>query len=465
MPDPSAHAAARGSANLHIPPRKLAHNASELHVELIAAPNQSFNKIGHDLTSVIHEQADQRIKEDTRTDDHLFLAVLDRRAYLDTCHGVMTECMDALAKAPKERSPLELSDVERMFAATAFFQNLSRSTMIRRNCCRFLGILTFQKGEMIYSFDTEATRAYIIMQGHADIYDGRLGTNANVEKFIYVRAWKNKKLFTYGPGKTFGQEALTSDQPTKYQHTAVCTQEMAVAVISKADYMRICNTDGMQEIIDKFWLLALEHSKVRRYGDSERDGIDFEGYKQLYLRIGKVITTKQMFSQKELRATMMEDWDEDLETFGSPKIRSLDYDQYSDSLFQLIDEWSGGVEWMELYEGLLQLMLTNFTTLSAEGELKLIPLKKVECCFQQLSDMKSVYAKKMQQYQVDHQIGLDEFGLSVKSANLKSFHEKISRKGIFKSIRDMTKGEGGRINPNGGDSIMGLLRDMFDAVD
>ena len=445
MPNLGAKAAISADASLHIPPRKRSPNASGLRVELIPAPKIGPTEQAQDLTSV---------EEGTREEEHLLLAVLGRQAYLDTCHDVINQCMDILAKAPKERSFLELTTVERMFSSTSFFQNLSRSTMIRKNCCRFLGILSFQQGKIIYPFGVEATATYIVIQGHVKIFDGRLGTNSTEEE----------ELHTYGAGGTFGQEALTSD-PTKYKHTAICSQDMVVAVINKTDYMRICNTDGMQAIIDKFWVLALQHSKITQYDDSQRDRIDFEGYKQLYLRIGKVITTKQMFSQKELRATMVEDWNEDLKTFGRPDIQSLDYDQYTDSLFQLIDEWSGGVESIQLYEGLLELMLNNFTTTTPDGELKLLPLKKVECSFQQLSNMKSVYAKKTQQYQLASQVGLDVIRLSAKMLHQKKcFRAAVSQKGLFKSIQDVTK-LGGKSSPNSGDGIMGLLRDMFDAVD
>ena len=81
----------------------------------------------------------------------------------------------------------------------------------------------------------------------------------------------------------------------------------------------------------------------------EPELMDYDGYKQLYLRIGKVISTKERFSQAELRDAMHEDWTNDLEQFGDSGAEVLTHAQYSDSLYELIDEWCGGVESTQLY--------------------------------------------------------------------------------------------------------------------
>jgi hypothetical protein len=76
----------------------------------------------------------------------------------------------------------------------------------------------------------------------------------------------------------------------------------------------------------------------------------------MYMRIGKTIADKRRFSRKELEGALMEDWNEDLVNFGGADASStpgrssyLTHSQYMDSLYQLVDEWCGGIESSELY--------------------------------------------------------------------------------------------------------------------
>ena len=122
--------------------------------------------------------------------------------------------------------------------------------------------------------------------------------------------------------------------------------------------------------------------------------MDFDGYKQLYLRIGKVIATKERFSMSELRSSMHEDWRNDLSAFGDPSSEILTHWQYTESLYQLIDEWCGGVESTKLYADLLRLML-DFSTDATDNGLVLKPLQNVPCQFQRLSDMRHIASQEV----------------------------------------------------------------------
>ena len=103
-----------------------------------------------------------------------------------------------------------------------------------------------------------------------------------------------------------------------------------------------------------------------------------------------------------------------LEKFGSvdamgERVQHLTREQYTLSLYELVDEWCGSVESTKLYEELLQLILDNSSVPLKDGvSIKLKPLRQVKCCFQQLVNMRSVYAKKSSERRVGSDIGTRE---------------------------------------------------------
>ena len=142
--------------------------------------------------------------------------------------------------------------------------------------------------------------------------------------------------------------------------------------------------------------------------------MEFSGYKQMYMRIGKSLASNGRFSQSELAECLEYDWEDDLEKFGSvdamgERVQHLTREQYTLSLYELVDEWCGSVESTKLYEELLQLILDNSSVPLKDGvSIKLKPLRQVKCCFQQLVNMRSVYAKKSSERRVGSDIGTRE---------------------------------------------------------
>eukprot|EP01047_Picozoa_sp_COSAG01_P056588 COSAG01_NODE_6435_length_3669_cov_1.367507_3_plen_574_part_01 len=180
------------------------------------------------------------------------------------------------------------------------------------------------------------------------------------------------------------------------------------------------------------------------------------------MRIAKVITTKQMFSAKELQKTMHQDWKEDLQLFGNPDTQTLNHEQYSDALYQLIDEWSNGVEAVKLYEQLLLLILENSTKLDRDGNLVLRPLRAVPCCFQALCDLRARWQSKVTQWQAASNIGKDDLG-NVRNEAVEKTKSTFSQQGIFKSIAEASRASSA--NSSGGRDMSAYLRQVFDSID
>ena len=224
-----------------------------------------------------------------------------------------------------------------------------------------MGITTVDAAQPIFKKRKTADQCFIIVTGRVGLYD-----NPGVKGAVPA---------VRGPGSFIGDECLKTQNVVKYEQDAIAQETVVLATFSKANYFRICHTEDVQKVIDKFWCLGLAAGK-----HSEPSLLDWNGYKLVYLRLGKVIATKKMFSQKELRESMKKDWISDLKLFGDPDLGALTHGQYTDSMYQFIDEWSNAVESTQLYEDLLQLILENISYVDKKtGELRLRQLPKIQC--------------------------------------------------------------------------------------
>ena len=399
-----------------VPPLQRANVGSIVHLE--GAQQASSAEVGGDDGAVESEQellqTSMELQDDNASADVL-VACLRRADFLESCHGVITRMMDVLATPPRNRTLAQLQLVQQMLANTDLMRRLSSSTLIQRNCCRFLGIATANTREIVFKKRGTAGQLFVVVTGHVDIFD-----SPGVQSDPPLRC---------GPGDCIGGESFRSREKERYEQEAVAVEPVVLAVLQKADYFRICDTQKLQQIIDKFFELAARASK-----DQESSSIDFSGYKQIYLRLGKVITTTKMFSQKELRDTMKEDWDSDLATFGDPDVQRLTHDQYSHSLYQFIDEWSAAIESMELYESLLEMILDEISFVKSDGSLVLKPIKRIKCCYQRLMDMRSEHCSKAKQYQLQSKVGQGEVTGAGDTETVAHFKGLLAKKGIYKSV-------------------------------
>ena len=350
----------------------------------------------------------------------VLVACLSRDDFLQCCNAVITRVMEVLGAPPRNRSPLQIELVRTMISGTGLMQRVCSSSLVQRNCCRFLGISSRGTKETIFKRRQTADRCFIILTGRVDLYDGI-----------------SEEPLERGPGAFLGDESVRSPDKETYEHEAVARSPVVLAVMSKADYFRICNTEAVQAVIDKFWQLGLANSK-----SADPSLLDFTGYKQIYLRLGKVIATKKMFSQKELRASMKNDWHSDLELFGDPELEALTHEQYTDSMYQFIDEWSQSVESTQLYEEMLQLILDNMTTVSPKtGDLVLLPLPKIQCCYQRVVDLCHTHERRVKAIVQGSTVGKLAIG---EADHVSHFKQMFAQKGIFQlgHAVEETEGEG-----------------------
>eukprot|EP01048_Picozoa_sp_COSAG05_P003993 COSAG05_NODE_199_length_14500_cov_458.233456_2_plen_465_part_00 len=129
------------------------------------------------------------------------------------------------------------------------------------------------------------------------------------------------------------------------RETAIATSSCILAYLLKSDYHRACDTARMEAIMEKFFNLGAEQSPSSidpgiTAGNVEPH-LDFKGYKQVFLRIGKVIAPKERFKFSELNDSAFGEWQSDLRTFGTPGALDqlepiLKKQEYFDSLFQLM---------------------------------------------------------------------------------------------------------------------------------
>lgn len=403
----------------------------------------NFDIKSDEVESLIHEEVLLHTELKSDNDDapraDVLVACLSREAYLECYHEIITRMMDILSSPPRNRSLSQLVLVQKMFSGTDLIRRLCKSTLVQRNCCRFLGVHTAKATEVIFKKKQNADRCFIIISGDVDLYNG-------------------DETLTRGPGALLGHESLLSPGEEKYQQEAVARSPTVLATITKSDYFRICDTTAVQAVIDKFWCLGLANSQ-----SGHPSLLDFTGYKQVYLRLGKVIATKKMFSQKELLSVMKADWKSDLELFGDPQMKALTHGQYTDSMFQFIDEWSKAVESTKLYEEMLQLILDSMTRLHPKtGDLVLLPVRKVTCHYQQLADLCTEHQRQVKALVTHSTVGILEVG---ESDHVAHFKEMFRQKGIFKQGHAVDKIEEALTTKEIIQREKAYMVELFDSID
>ncbi len=396
-----------------------------------------------------------------------------------TCVEYLTHVFHILSLPPKERTLPMLATLKDFLAPTEFMQGI-QSSMIRRNTARYMSLLSVEPGERLYKYGAPISGIYIVLHG-----------SCALEAMTGEPDQKGIGTTLQGPASLPTLEEMETEGPGVYAATATAIGDtpLVVAQISTQDYLRTSSLEGMQKIIDMYFQLGVDfqQSKAsqRRQAaeqaatESGRGGrgsitledteeynrvLRFAGYKQVYMRIGKSLASNGRYSQAELTECMKGDWQQDLEEFGDVELAKnltkdqaraanmldafdqteehhqelLTREQYTQSLYQLIDEWSGSVESTQLYEHILQLILDNSSTVASEaskagargkkkhksntqaletdtselkpgdpGYLALKPLRQVECIFQQLADSRVLFQKRTRRDRVLSEVGQD----------------------------------------------------------
>ena len=422
---------------------------------------ESENKIAEVLKVEIDTRDDGRPDNmDKRTGEHYdeimradaIVAELSLSTFNECCVNYLTTFMAILSQPPRDRTLPQLTMVTEFLAPTEFMRSM-QSAMVRRNCARYLSLQVYEIDERVFKYGTDAANIYIVLRGLCELETGK----------------KDDEILEKGIGMTLAGEGK-SVMPTleqleesgvgTYKYTATATGDslLVLAKVTAEDYVRTCSLEEIQKVIDMYWqlgidfqLLKAEQRREAAKKMSELQGrgripeiledskeynsvMRFPGYKQVYLRIGKSLASNGRYSQSDLVECLDGDWENDLEEFGEDlegeEARDfLTREQYTQSLYQLIDEWSGSVESTKLYEKILQLILDNSSIPApAKTDLELLemaedeteerqrgdpgylllkPLRQVECCFQKLADMRVFYQKITKADRVESKLGQD----------------------------------------------------------
>jgi calmodulin len=314
------------------------------------------------------------------------------------------------------------ASLQKIFAAYGEMLGITIHHRVREQQNTSWAVVTFANGSAV----TRCLEAKVVMAGSnvLTVTRAELQNSSDDADNTQLCEEEHQRSQTLTAGAHFGDETNKRKTRTSYRHTAKAVSGAVLACLSKQDYWRVCSTDSMQAVINRFFKLAVHHSS-----DSVQSTqlVDFDGYRQLYLRLGKVIATQERFSAKELRNSMHQDWDEDLHKFGDPENNpeTMTLSQFSESMFELVDSWCGGVESTELYSNLLQTILDESTQSIPHAEppdnLEFKPASKVRCCYQQLMNQRAEFQKKE------------------KVAKAKAYKEDVQREQFKKSDADAMK--------------------------
>jgi CRP-like cAMP-binding protein/Ca2+-binding EF-hand superfamily protein len=502
------------------------------------------------------------------------------------CVTYLTNVMDILNSPPRNRTLPQLTTVVDFLAPTEFMQSM-QSSMVRRNCARFLSLQVVEKDQRLYKYGDPATAIYIVLRGSCELDSGE----ANEEPLLM-----DIGATLQGPSNLPTLERMEAEGPGSYAFTATARGDtpLVLGKISAEDYIRTCSLEAIQKVMDMYFQIGVDYqqnrAKTRRQtaeAEAEASGrgiqgawrairltdtaeynsvLRFAGYKQVYLRIGKSLASNGRYSQAELVECLEGDWEQDLEEFGDPeeckkitqelaiqanKLDDFDpndeeqselltREQYTQSLYQLIDEWSGSVESTKLYEQILQLILDNSSDLAPDAEqiaapastrrsraatnaaaarsststadgrvsdntvdggyangenhnggegiengviaaaieeaeeqgpakkqpgdpgyLLLKPLRQVQCCFQQLADMRVFYQKITRADRVQSEVGVKKF----QTARNESLDKlKNMKRGASSGLARMTA-QLDIAEDATEDEIDAILRKTFESVD
>lgn len=394
------------------------------------------------------------------------------------CVAFLTNVFSILNELPRTRTLPMLATLVDFLEPTEFMQGM-KSAMVRRNATRYLSMHIAEPGQRLYKYGSPITAIYIVLRGTCQLDTGK---TEPIEKGVGATL--------QGPASLPTVAKMEKEGPGTYEYTATAVGDtpLVLAKMSVKDYLRTCSLEGIQKMIDMYFQLGIDFQqskatqrRERAAKEAEESGrggqgsielkdteeynnvLRFSGYKQVYMRIGKSLASNGRYSQAELIECMASDWEQDLEEFGDTEEalklteqqaiaanmigefdrteedhgQLLTREQYTQSLYQLIDEWSGSVESTKLYEQILQLVLDNSSAVAGDGKnasvrrkkkqasnnkrnskvdagerkkpgdpgyLVLKPLRQVDCIFQQLADMRVYYQKLTREARVKAEI-------------------------------------------------------------
>lgn len=320
----------------------------------------------------------------TATTDCVF-ATLTRDDFTRVNTEIGEQAVAILDKSFFERSDADISSLLLLFNHLPFISKL-RSRLLQQHCCRFLRVKRVQPKQVLYKQGEVGDEMCIILTG-----------SLKVEKW---RGSSSRRAASGGRGEVarcrvgtaFGESVITANSELGRRHetTVTANDDAIVATLSRQHYLQITRTAELQLQIDNYWEMLMNDA----YGDERSDLTEFVDaalYHKLHLAIAK--TLHEDWSPQDAAEQVQADWLNDLarHNLGAD---SLNHRQFSDALFEFVDEWCTTIS-IPLYSKFLDKVWCNIRSFWCESETKGTRYK--------ISSIESIHSihKDMQRLQAD----------------------------------------------------------------
>ena len=187
------------------------------------------------------------------------LAVLSKQSYESVTTSALDHVKQILTTTPAKRNRNDVQFVTDMFCHSyktiPFFAALP-SAILRKACCKHLGVREFELGSTIFYEGDEADHdyfMYIIISGDVQL-EGTLTHCGSTRNLLATDVSATQHLSS---GDEFGNFMLAPEgQENKRHCTAKVTSEHCVlATLDRNDFMRLCKIDEIEIWNDRFWKL------------------------------------------------------------------------------------------------------------------------------------------------------------------------------------------------------------------
>jgi hypothetical protein len=198
-----------------------------------------------------------------------------------------------------------------------FFIHSLGSRMMRRQCVKRLTYTSLQAGEIFYKEGFIGERMGIVIKGAISLD-------------VFGETGRKKHDHMVGVGEAIGQRAMVGQlaKDIVADRTATAEVDTVLAVLTRGEYQCVVKMEEMQIIVNKFWVLVCPPDKQE---------ISFGQYVKLQTRIAKSI--QPFWDKKSADKVAREDWERDLALLSDVATQRLNQQQFSESMFQLVDEW------------------------------------------------------------------------------------------------------------------------------
>ena len=311
------------------------------------------------------------------------LATLSRANFVHVNHELGEAAVEILEKTFMERTEEDIEQALGLFAHLPFLVRL-RSKLLQQHCCRFLNVVRIKQGARLFKQGDVGDHMYIVLNGSMKVEKWRGNSNARAS------SKSRGEISRCSTGMSFGENCLTAHTEFgRRRATSVSAHEDSiVASLSRENYLQITRTKELQHHINEYWEMIMHDA----YQDSRSDMTelcDERLYTKLHLAIAKSL--HEDWTLDDASEEVKKDWINDVtrHNLGSDV---LNHRQFSDALFELVDEWCDMIS-MEMYTGFLTKIWKNIrcfwdTTEAGVDRYTLTDLDRINSIHREMEQLK-----------------------------------------------------------------------------